>query len=100
MGTQVLSESDDQTLHHLAAAGENACGLMFTHFSDAVVPAKEVAIELKGCSMPAGSIVEIYLLDEQKDMALVRKERLSSEDTTLYLNAELYATYYVKISKE
>ena len=97
MGTQVAADSDERSLYTLAAKGQDACGVLFTYFvDDDTAPAKEIALELKNCPLGKKN-VEIYLLDEQNDLTLVRTEKITSGNFTLYFNAKLYSSYFLRI---
>ncbi|MBE6541957.1 MAG: hypothetical protein E7672_05875 [Ruminococcaceae bacterium] len=101
MGQSVLSEADDKYLYSIAAKNENTCGIMFTYFvDDENQEPGLVEVDIKNCEIAPGATVEYYVLDEDHDFELVRKETISSENATLFVDAKLFGTYFIKIIKK
>ncbi len=91
--------SDDDLVYACAAASNEGKGaIMLTYFDDdEKEKSKEVEISIEGIDNSVARTVEIYCLDENNDARLVRKERLSNDNTTLYLEMSLFSTYLLKI---
>lgn len=99
LGTQAFSEADEVCFYNLAATdGQNGAMMLTYYTDDDTAPARQVEIQVTGAA--PGSKVEYYLLDADHDMERIRSERISSSDCTLYLDMNLYSTYFIKFMKE
>ena len=90
----------DETLYTLAAAGENACAVLLTHYAENdETPAKEVRLSITG--LPEGVWKIGYrLLDADHDNELVREEKTACTDMDAYLTVPLFGTVLVTLEKE
>ena len=90
---------NNKNLYITAAKGEDKIGAMFAYFvdDDNATP-ERLSLEIK--DMPfEKAVVNYYLLDKDHDLELVRKETVSSKDVNLFVDIDLYSTYYVEIEK-
>ncbi len=99
MEQSVESESDNKNLYITAAKGEDKIGAMLVYFvDDDSAPSEKISLELK--DMPfEKAVISYYLLDKDHDLELIRKETVSSKDVNLFVDIDLYSTYYVEIEK-
>ena len=97
MGNSVESESDSKNLYITAAKGEDKIAAMFTYFvDDDNAAAEKLSLDIK--HMPFGkATVSYYILDKEHDLELIRKETVSSKDVNLYIDMNLFSTYYIEI---
>ena len=72
---------------------------MLVYFvDDDSAPSEKISLELK--NMPfQKAVISYYLLDKDHDLELIRKETVSSKDVNLFVDIDLYSTYYVEIKK-
>ena len=97
LGDSVEAKSDSNEVYVCAAKSDSECAVMLTHFAeDDSAAAKQIALNLKNIDK---ATAEIYLLDENNDMSLVRNESISAENTSVNLNLTLFSTYLVKLIK-
>lgn len=94
--TCVEACADMDSLYLCAAGSENAGAVMLTYFDDdgAAPPELTFLLHLKG--IPDGTVCEYYLLDEEHDMALVKKEPYYAPAT---VTIGLYHSILVKIGQ-
>jgi len=84
-------------IYGCAARSEERAAVMLTHYDDDdAAPAKEVRVELNGFGP---SRAEIYLLDREKDMELVREENFSGDASAVYLKLENLSTVLIVMEK-
>ena len=93
----VQVECDSNEIYVCAAKDEKNAAVMLTHFSDddSTAP-KEVTIKLNNLS---ASRAEIYLLDEDNDLELVREEYLTAENCSVTLRLPLFTSYLINLTK-
>ncbi|MBR5266291.1 MAG: hypothetical protein IKV63_06730, partial [Clostridia bacterium] len=91
----VEAVSDNDEIYVCAAKSETEAAVMLTHFSDAdSTPQKQVAVDFCGFG---DAKAEVYLLDEENDMILVKEATISSQRITLEL--PLFTTYLIKLTR-
>ena len=100
MGTSVSAVSDDTDIYCVAAKNEDTSGLLVTYYSDDdTASAKEVAVQMENVAIGDVFRVNYYLLDGSHDLALLRSDKVTVKDFTLYLNMPLHTSYYIEIIK-
>lgn len=97
LGNEVCSETEGDDLYTVAAAADERCVMIAHYNDDERTEAKEIMLELSSIGAKNGVSVEFYALDDKHDMDLVRKERLVSDDVTLYFTMQNLSTYLIKI---
>ena len=98
LGDAVKCEFDDN-VYAIAATNGNSSALLFTYFTEADnAMDKLVEVELK--SMKKGADFELYILDEDKDMKLIGKDKCKTEEAALKLTLKPYTTYFIKVIGE
>lgn len=96
LGNETESISDDETLYVLSAANSDKKLVMLTHFDDNdEAPAREVCLSLKGITGP--SDVKFYLLNKDSDMAFVKEEIVSSDESKLYLKMNNLDVMFIEV---
>lgn len=99
LGTSVQTDVQNEMIYTCAATNGKDSAIMLTHYQDLdEAPVEEVCIEIQNIPAENGVVAEFYLLDEKNDSALVRKERLTAKNTSLYLQAKLFDTYLIKLT--
>ena len=100
MGICVASSSDDDNIYCIAAKNDDALALFATHYNedDSAAP-KEVAVQMQNAAMGDVFRVNYYLLDEDHDLTILRSDKVTVNDFTLYLNMPVHTTYYIEIEK-
>jgi len=93
-GTSVRAESDDSDIFTAAATGENQAVMLSYFNDDDASKEKTVTVELKNTK--AGDKLEIYLLDEQHNCELLRREPITESTHTVSLHMPIYATALLK----
>ncbi len=98
LGTYVKHESSNEDIYVCSAKGENQCAVMLTHFNDLDDTAeKEVKIEFNNLGFKNGAIAEYYLLDENHDLALVKDEKITSNNFSTTVKMPLYTSMLIEI---
>ena len=70
---------------------------MLTYFSDAdSTVSKEVTVDFKGFE---DAKAKIYILDEENDLAFIREEIITAENSSILIKSALYSSYLIKLSK-
>ena len=96
LGTEVESVRDGDVYVGAAREGDEAAVMLTRFCVEDNENAEDVLIELDGF----GSCeAEIYLLDEEHDLTLVRTERFAGEAITLPLRFAPQSSYLVKLKK-
>ena len=95
---EVLGED----LYAVAATDGNESAVLLTFYNDGIENGeRNVSVELKGANPCGGCIVaEFYLLDENRDMELVKEEFFTSERFNIRLKIRSYESYMIKFKKE
>lgn len=93
LGNCVEVTSDCDEIYVCAARSDNEYAVMLTYFSDDdSAGSKQLSLNLNGI---ANASAEIYLLDKDNDMSLVRTDSVSSENTVINLGLSLFDTYLI-----
>ena len=96
----VFSESDEEGIYCIAAKDENARRFLVTHYREADdSAAKEVAVTLENVDLGDTYRVNYYLLDKDHDLTILRSDKVTVNDFTLYLNMPVHTSYYIEITK-
>ena len=91
----VKAISDSEEIYVCAAKSQNTAAVMLTHFSDDDSTfAKQTAVALCGFE---NARAEIYLLDAENDLTLVKEEIITAENNTLSLSLPLFSSYLIKL---
>ncbi len=98
LGTYIKSE-DATDIYTCAATNGDSFALMLSHYNnDDETAAKKVKLDFS--NLPDGvREVEYYSLDETHNAEIVRSEKVSNGNFSLYLNMTLFSTYLIKINK-
>ena len=79
-----------------AARSDAEYAVMLTYFSDDDSAAsKQISLALNGLTQ---ATAEIYLLDKDNDMTLVRTDSVSTENPVINLGLSLFDTYLIKFT--
>ena len=96
LGNEVKCECDEN-LYAIAASDGNDSALFLTHYNDDdTAPNQKVKITFSGAKHGETLKAEIYLIDKEHDLELVREEYFTSEKSSIILNAKNYDVFYVK----
>ena len=100
LGESVLCRSEQPHVYACAAKSETEAAVMLTYFQDDdTAEPCSVKLNLSGFGSPEGVAARFYLLDEDNDLALVREERLSGDDFSVYLTLTRQSSYLVRLEK-
>lgn len=94
----VMSESDTDNLYVSAAAKDGECAAMISYYDDdGSASEKEAAISLDG--MPCGKKkIEIYAVDSERDLELVRCEYTEAESVCIYQEMPENSICYLSVT--
>ena len=99
MDSAVYSEYDGEDIYSVAAKSKDKCGVMLTYYSeDDTLPDKSITIHFDGVDVEGNAEIEYYLLDENNDMELVKKEKLTQKVFDAKLDISLHSSYLIVIS--
>lgn len=97
LGTHIPTERFIDGIYSCAATDGKRSAIMLTHFNDDdSTPAKDVKLEISGIKDKAK--IEYYLLDETRDLELVREDVVTSEEFAAYLKMDNFANLLIKVS--
>ena len=101
LGECAFSESTDKAIYEVASTDGKDGALLFTLHTGADEPTKkDISIEVSGAKHGECVRAEIYLLDDNNDLTLMREEFFTSDRFNLRMRIENYASYLVKFINE
>ncbi len=101
LGISAQTTVQNECIYTCASTDGKDAAVMLTHYRDLdEAPVEEVCIEMQNIPGENGVWAEFYLLDEQNNSRLVRKERLTAKSASLYLTMKLFDTYLIKLIAE
>lgn len=87
-------------IYMCAAKSENKAAVMLTHYNDDdTTPTKTVKIDMSGFAGENGVKAKYYLLDEDKDLELVREEMFTAEGYSAVIDVTLFGSYLITLEK-
>ena len=97
LGESVQVENGEN-IYGTAACSDKKAAVMLTHYNDddSAQP-KDVRVEMHGLSGENGVRARYYLLDREKDMALVREEIFGGNVFTAFLTLENLSTMLIEL---
>lgn len=96
LGDCVQALSDNDEIYVCAARSCDKSAIMLTHFDDnELAHDKKITISYKNLKKTKA---QIYRLDEDNDMCLVKEEMLSDESGLFLLNVPVYCSYLIVLS--
>lgn len=90
-------KSLSENLYGCAASDGTDSAIMLTYFSDTDNSSDDIEIEIENPNNINGSEIEFYLLDEDSDNKLFRKETFDSKKHSSILTLKMYSTVLIKI---
>lgn len=101
MGEQISTVSDDGRLFAVGARGSDGSAVMITYFDDDDEAEKKKSVDILLSGLGGGKKrVEYYLLDETRDMELVRTDITSSQVMETTFDLGIYSTLFIEISEQ
>ena len=96
LGNSVEVTCDCYEIYVCAARSDAEYAVMLTYFSDDdSVSSKQISLALNGLTQ---ATAQIYLLDKDNDMTLVRTDSVSTENPVINLGLSLFNTYLIKLT--
>ncbi len=90
----------DRNLFACAAVDGDKAAFTFTYYcDDETTPTEDIKLSVVGFAGQNGVKASYYLLDEDKDLELVREEVLSGESYSTMVQATLYSSYLVILER-
>ena len=98
LGTYVPTPYMEDGIYTCCATDGESYGMMLTYFKeDDNAPDRTLSLEF---TKPKGAYkVEYYLVDDEKDLALVREEYFTADTFKVYMTVKNYSVYQIKITK-
>ncbi len=97
--TELASESDERNLYCAAAGDDKEIDLLASYYDDDdTLPAKQVEVHFENLG-GAPVQADIYLLDADHDLTLVRSEKIAADEYTAYLDMKLFTTVEIRLKK-
>lgn len=88
----------ENQIYSCAATDGKDGAIFLTHYDDVdEAPAEEVCLKVKGLNAPKGVRAEYYLVDAQHDNKLIREEKFTSGEFTVYLPMKLFDICLIKL---
>ena len=98
LGGYVKADFDGEKIYSVSATNGNEHAVLLTYYDhDEKEKIKSLKINVKNACKNGAVVVEYYLLDKDNDLKLKREEKFTSNDFSVYLDAENFSTYYLKI---
>ena len=89
----------EKNLDKVGEIYEAKTGAMFTYFvDDDSALSERLCLEIKDMPYDKATL-NYYLLDEKHNLELIRRETVSSKDVTLFIDIDLFSTYYIEIKE-
>lgn len=99
LGTSVKVETEENAFA-IAGTNEKEGAILLTHFNDDDDTKEEIfkvdISEFKGAN---GIKADVYLLDNDNDLTLIREEYFTQENYSILLKSPLYTSYLIKLYK-
>jgi len=93
----VAVKSLSENLYGCGATDGTDSAVMLTYYNDKDLSSEDIEIEIINPGNKNGAELEFYLLDEDHDNVLIRKETFNSEKHSSILTLKMYSTVLVKI---
>ena len=95
---QLDLKCEGENIYALGAKDGDEAGFIVTYYAEdrTGLPNKTVEMEFEGAS---GTQFEFYILDENRDGAIVKKEFSGTDKTTLYFDMEQNTVLYIRAKK-
>ena len=88
----------DEDLYAIAASNGEDSALFLTYYNDNdYSEEKNVRIEFSGARKNECVKAELYLINEENDLALVREEYFTSDKSAFFVKMKNYDTYLIKL---
>ena len=98
LGGYVKGELIGENVYSAGATNGTEHAMLLTYYDhDEKERVKPLKVEVKNACAGKPTVVEYYLIDEDKDLKLVREEKFTSDDFSIYLDVENFSTYLLKI---
>ncbi len=100
LGTAVEISGDSKTIFGCAAANDEKCAVMFSHFSaDENATPETVKVDMSGFSCENGVKAQYYLIDEEHNLELVKEEMLTGDSFAATVELPLYSSCLIMLEK-
>ena len=97
---EAVEVTDTENAYACAAKGEAEAAVLLTHYHDDVqTPSELLKVGINGFSCENGIRAEVFVVDEQNDLTLMKEEYFTGDAYALLLKADLYTTYLIKLYK-
>ena len=94
------ADNRDEDIYYCSATNGTDSAFALTYFNDDdTSPAKDIKVEFQNAPSKV-SKVEIFILDENNDLTQVSEQTFEADKFGIYLNAELYSSYLIKITEK
>ncbi len=101
LGSYVKPKKMQEDIYACAATNKNSHGIMLSYFNnDDSSPKKSIRLDISGLANNELWNVEYYILNEKSSMELTASQSFYQNSFSLYLDLELFSTYYIKITKK
>ena len=100
LGTSAAISVEDGNTYAVAATGDNEAAVMLTRYNDDdSTPADTVSLELGGFGGENGTEVEIFILDETRDLEQTFKATYYGDRFKIDLPTDNFVSYLIKLKK-
>lgn len=98
LGGYVKTQFDGENIYSVGATDGNEHAVLLTYYDhDEKEQIKAIKLNVKNACVKNSVVVEYYVIDEYKDLKLVREEKFTSNDFSVYLDIENFSSYLLKI---
>ena len=99
LGNAVATGIDDENIYAAAAKSDTEAAIMLTRYNDEEIPSDNVKIDLCSFGDNNGTEIEIFVLDEARDLESTFKAIYYGDRFTVELPAPNYTSYLIKLKK-
>ena len=99
LGTSSAVSVEGENTYAVAAANDTEAAVMISRYNDEDIPADTVSIDLCGFGGDGGTELEIFILDEERDLEPIFKGTYYGDRFKLELPAENLISYFIKMKK-
>ena len=98
LGGYVRPAGDCRNVYSAAATDGRTQAILFTYYDhEESEPVKPLRINVRNACKNGPVTVEYYVIDEDRDLALMREEKFTSNDFSAYIDARDFCSYLICI---
>lgn len=99
LGDSLKTQVEGENIYACAGTNGKETGVLLTYYkNDDTAPTKRVRVELTNAFKGKAVKAEYYILDETRNMELVREEIFTADEIAVYLDLPVFTSYYIRLT--